>query len=98
MKPVAVTVSQFQCNQVYQTLIPMIKVGIKKGFSIDHNYNNFFNSIIFGAKEETKLKGDISAYFNIEIMVIPSSFLQSFMCSVNIEDVNVFPQDFAKRN
>ena len=49
---------------------------------------------ILGAKEETKLKGDISAYFNIEIMVIPSSFLQSFMvfmCSVNIEDVNVFP-------
>ena len=30
---------------------------------------------ILGAKEETKLKGDISAYFNIEIMVIPSSFL-----------------------
>ena len=46
---------------------------------------------ILGAKEETKLKGDISAYFNIEIMVMPSSFLQSFMCSVNIEDVNVFP-------
>ena len=37
VKPVAVTVSQFQCNQVYQTLIPMIKVGMKKGFSIDHN-------------------------------------------------------------
>ena len=53
---------------------------------------------ILGAKEETKLKGDISAYFNIEIMVIPSSFLQSFMCSVNIEDVNMFPQNFTEKN
>ena len=32
----------------------------------------------------------------MEIMVIPS-FLQSFMCSVNIEDVNVFPQNFTDK-
>ena len=76
----------------------MIKVGMIKGFSIDYNENNFFNSIILGARKETKLKGGISAYFNIEIMVMPSSILQSFMRSVNIEDVNVFPQNFAKRN
>ena len=32
-------------------------------------------------------------------MVIPSSFLQSFMCSVNIEDVNVFVStEFHRKN
>ena len=51
---------------------------------------------ILGAKEETKLNGGMSAYFNIEIMVIPS-FLQSFMCRVNIEDVKVFPQNFTEK-
>ena len=75
----------------------MIKVEIKIGFFIDYNQNNYFISIILGAKEETKLKGDISTYFNIEIMVIPSSFQQSFMCSVNIEDVKVFPQNFTEK-
>ena len=89
MKPVALTVSQLQCNQVYQTLVPITKVGMKKRSSIDYNSNNFFNSIILGAKKEIKLKGGISAY--IEMMVIPSSIPQSYMCSVNIEDVNVFP-------
>ena len=63
MKSVAVTVSQFQCNQVYQTLIPITKVGMIKGFSIDCN----FNGIILRTREVLKkLKGDISAYFNIE--------------------------------
>ena len=34
---VTVTVSQFQYNQAHQTLIPVIKVEIKIGFSIDYN-------------------------------------------------------------
>ena len=63
---------------------------MKKRFSIDYNSNNFFNSIILWAKKETKLKGGISAY----IEVIPSSIPQSYMCSVNIENVNVFPLEF----